>query len=142
MKTTVQGLDGRTYELKLAGKVPQKGGKCSQYHLRARALLRGMFPTERLHEEVVLPGSGKLRLDFLLPMYNLAVEVHGQQHYTFTPHWHLYPHKFWDARRRDMNKADWCSLNNLALAELPFNETDDEWRKRITAALQGGTATD
>ena len=65
--------------------------KRSKYHVRARNLLKEMYHSYRILEEVKLPGStlshrkGVLFLDFLIPQISLAVEVHGQQHYEYTP---------------------------------------------------------
>lgn len=106
----------------------------SQYHLRARAVLAALFPLDRRSEEVPLPGTGKLTLDFLVLSYRLAVEVHGEQHYKYVPHFHKSKLAFLQAKQRDANKRRWCELNNLRLVELPYNEDDDEWRKRITSA--------
>jgi hypothetical protein len=131
----VLGLDGRTHNLDLTGRVPlesERGG--SAPHARCRALLERLFPADRRLEEVALPGSGNLRLDFFLPTRRLAIEVHGRQHYEFVPHFHKTRLGFLQHRKRDTLKVDWCALNRLTHVELPHDGTDDEWAARIRAA--------
>lgn len=135
----VKGLDGRAYNLDLSGRVPlesEQGG--SLPHARCRALLERLFPAERRLEEVPLPGSGQLRLDFLLPGRRLAVEVHGEQHYRFVPHFHKTRLGFLQHRKRDTLKVDWCVLNRLTHVELPDGESDADWAARIRRADSPG----
>lgn len=103
----------------------------SELHLRARKLIKHIFPIEQSLEEVPLPGE-TLFLDFYLPMRKLAIEVHGEQHYKYIPHFHGHPTGFIESRKRDSRKAEWCSLNGITLVTLKFSETDDEWRESIS----------
>jgi hypothetical protein len=131
----VKGLDGRTYNLDLTGRVPlesEQGG--SLPHARCRALLERLFPADRRLEEVALPGSGHLRLDFLLPGRRLAIEVHGEQHYRFVPHFHKTRLGFIQHLKRDTLKVDWCILNRLTHVELRHDGTDADWTARLRAA--------
>lgn len=129
----VKGLDGKTYNLDLTGHVPLDSDTRprSRYHKRARALLAEMFPLDRRLEEVVIPASNGLSIDILLPSRNLALEIQGEQHYRFVPFFHQDRLGYWKALRRDIEKRNWCELNEIRLVELPFNEDDDAWRKRI-----------
>ena len=47
----------------------------------------------------------------------------------------IFPYKnkmaFYKAKARDMEKREWCELNNMRLVELNYNEDIDEWRKKI-----------
>lgn len=105
----------------------------SELHLRCRELLRQMYPTQPILEEVPIPGLG-LFCDFYLPMRKVVIECHGQQHYKYTPHFHKSRFDFAHSRKRDRRKQEWCQLNNLRMAILPFNEGDDEWRTRVEEA--------
>lgn len=127
----VQGTDGRIYNWDLSGHAPLASDEASSFHLRARALLTELFPMERRLEELTLPGSGGLRVDFFLPNRGLAIEVHGQQHFERVPHFQATPLDFARACARDHKKTDWFELNGLTLIELPYWETNDEWRQRI-----------
>lgn len=133
----VKGLDGQAYNMKLAGRSPLESdisGR-SKYHVRARLLLKKLFPLEQRLEEVPLPGSGGLTADFFLPNRRLLVETHGQQHYEPVGFFQKTPLDFFHGQKRDRRKAQWADLNNITYVELPFDESDDEWVDRI----QGGT---
>lgn len=129
----VKGLDNRLYNWKLLNHVPLGDDERnrSKYHLAARQLLTQLFPTDRVLEEVPLPGSGGLTADFLIPAEKLIIEVHGEQHYKYVMHFHGSLLGFIAARKRDMNKKRWCELNGIRLVELPYTEAVDEWRRRI-----------
>jgi hypothetical protein len=129
----VFGLDRKTYTLQLKNKIR---GKCSDLHLRARKLLKQIFPVEMIFEEVTLPGSKTqsndlLYVDFLLPSKSLAFEVQGQQHSEYVPFFHENKQGFGKAKVRDSYKREWCELNNILLIELGYNEPDEQWRLKI-----------
>ena len=105
----------------------------SSLHIRCRELLRQMYPTQPILEEVSVPGEN-LTCDFYLPTRRVVVEVHGEQHYKFNQHFHGDRRGFVQSKNRDQRKIDWCHLNNISVAVLPFSETDDEWRTRIEDA--------
>lgn len=127
------GLDGRQYTLTFNSTIR---GTCSSYHLRARQLLKDMFPFDRIFEEIALPGvksvkNGQLYLDFLIPSKDLAIEVQGEQHSKYTPFFHDNKLDFGRAQFRDNRKREWCEMNNITLIELNFDEDDNEWRCKI-----------
>lgn len=134
----VIGLNGREFTWKLVGHVPlgDDEQKRSQFHLAARDLLTKLFPCDRILEEVPLPGSGGLAADFFIPAEMLMVEVHGQQHYNFIPHFHTDRLGFLLSKKRDATKRYWCKLNNICLVELPYNEVPHEWSRRIRERSQ------
>lgn len=111
--------------------------KRSKYHIRARQLLKELFNSYRILEEVKLPGSTErhkksvLYLDFYIPNIKLAIEVHGQQHYEYSPFFHKSRADFLKSKARDEDKIDWCQLNDIRLITLKYSESEDEWRKRI-----------
>ncbi len=129
----VKGLDGKTHSWYLVGYQPNLSDERmrSELHLRVRALLKEMFKSERLLEEVPLPGSGGLFGDFYLPQSKIMVEAHGRQHYEYVAHFHQNPLGFMQSKKRDNNKADWCSLNGITLIVLPYNEDSEAWKQKI-----------
>jgi len=128
----VKGLDGREHNWKLVGHQPDLSRKCSAPHRRARQLLEKLFPLELRLEEIFLPGGeGKLYLDFFLPSRKLAVEVQGLQHGEFNSFFHQHRPGFVASLGRDGRKKRWCELNKLWLAELPEDESDDDWSARL-----------
>jgi hypothetical protein len=91
-------------------------------------------------EEVGLPGSNGLRLDFYLPLRRLAIEAHGQQHYRYVMHFHGTMMGFLRSRERDQKKRDWCSINGIDLVELPFSEKPDDWLVRMNSCGREGAS--
>jgi hypothetical protein len=112
----VVGLDGRTYIWKLTRKTPTDDDDLqrSELHLRTRAFLHTLYPLERILEEVYLPGSGDLTVD-----------------YKFVPFFHETQLGFIQACKRDKDKRHWAELNNLTYVELPYNESTADWRDRV-----------
>lgn len=129
----VMGLDNRQYPWTLAGYTVSKDDirPRSSYHLRCRQILNSIFPTLPICEEVLLPGSGRLRLDFYLPRNGIAIEVNGIQHYKQVGKFHANKSAFIDGQRRDADKRRWCQINNVRLVELKFDGTDEEWSEQI-----------
>jgi hypothetical protein len=105
----------------------------SELHTRCRTLLRAMYPTQPILEEVPIPAE-QLFCDFYLPMRRVVVECHGEQHYKYVPHFHGDRVGFLKSKTRDKKKAEWCALNNIRLISLPYNETDGQWKQRIIDA--------
>ena len=129
----IKGLDGKTYSWSFYGQMPDISDerRRSALHLRARNLLKEMYPVDRILEEVYLPGSYGLYADFWLPLRNKIIEVHGEQHYKFIPFFHGTMINFLSAKTNDNNKRQWCELNGIIEVELPFNESDNQWKSRI-----------
>ena len=109
----------------------------SKLHILARKLLREQFPYDTILEEVPLVGSHKpsrkstLYVDFLIPSYSLAVEVHGRQHFEFVAHFHGNRQGFRKSKARDRDKASWLHNNDIELVILSYSGTEDEWRESI-----------
>lgn len=105
----------------------------SQYHTRCRELLRKLYPTQPILEEVTLPGVN-LYLDFYLHFRRIAVEVNGEQHYKFNPHFYQNKLAFFRARQNDSRKAEWCQMNSIVLVTLDWNKDDAQWTADILNA--------
>jgi len=131
----ILGLDDREYTWNITKYKPRQ--KCSNLHLRARNILTQEFPCDIIYEELTLPGTRNERqtrplfADFFISARSLMIEVQGEQHYKFNPHFFDNKVEFYRAQSRDRAKQDWCSLNNITLVALPFNENDAEWLQRI-----------
>jgi predicted adenine nucleotide alpha hydrolase (AANH) superfamily ATPase len=69
-------------------------------------------------------------LDFFVPLVKLCIEVHGEQHYKFTPFYHTNILAFAKAKKRDQEKKEWCEINNIKYVELPYNKTE-EWAEYV-----------
>jgi hypothetical protein len=139
VKMRVKGINGNEYVWNLSKyKVYNDSNrKRSKYHVRARNLLKEIFHSYIILEEVKLPGStqkyrkGVLYLDFYVPQIKRAFEVHGQQHYEFCQFFHKTPSEFTLALSKDCDKMDWCELNNINLTVLKYSDSDEIWRQQI-----------
>jgi hypothetical protein len=106
----------------------------SSYHIKARNLLKELYPTCIILEEVSIPLTRKdiVYLDIFLPLLKIAVEVHGEQHYKFVAGFHRTYRDFLQQKQRDKKKAEWLELNGFKFVELKFNEDISEWKNKIT----------
>ena len=120
-------LDGQEYTLKLAtnpiNRAKLREGR-SSYHVAARDLLSEIYISYHIIEEVPIRvnKNTQLYLDFFIPLIPLAIEVHGEQHFTYTKHFHGSKLNFMKQKRNDSMKAEWCRLNSIRLVELKWNE--------------------
>lgn len=134
-----RGFDGKDYKWSIHKRKSRQSATrpCSKNHLRARALLRELFPRDTILEEVSLPGSKTqtrnsiLFADFYIPNRDLIVEVHGRQHYEHVPFFHKTKLDFYKAKARDRDKADWCSINNIKIITLKYSDNDNDWKRAI-----------
>lgn len=132
----VMGFDGRERTLKVDA---AKSKNASSLHVRARHILKKLFPFDRFYEEVTLPGSstinnGTLYADFLAVKKKMCVETHGAQHYEYSSLFHKNEQDLKTGQNRDKTKREWCELNGFTLVELPYNEDDQQWINRIKNA--------
>ena len=132
----VIGLDQKEYSLNLV-KYNQQRESCSSLHLRARILLRQLFPYDIIFEEMILPGIKSeivirsLILDFYINSQKLAIEVQGEQHYKHINFFHTNKLEYFRAKKLDNLKKQWCAINNIRLVELPYNQNDEQWTSII-----------
>lgn len=124
------GLDGKEYKLN-PSKYLRKT-KSSKLYERVREFLLNRFPSYQLIEEVPIKGSSKgtLYFDFMIPQLNLCLEANGQQHFEHISFFHT-KSEFLKARQRDVLKRKWCGLNNFVLIEFNYNETEEDWAKKL-----------
>ena len=127
-------LDGNISSWNISGNSSKANNiNKSSFHLLARDIIKKIYPTMPLLEEVTINirKSEFLYLDFYIPMIKTCMEVHGEQHYKFIPFFHGTQINFLSSRANDNNKIEWCSVNGITLVELPFNESDEQWKSRI-----------
>lgn len=130
----VKDLDGNSYNWQLIGNIAHGSiQNKSSLHLQARNLIQKCFPTLQVLEEVSVHvrKSEILYLDFYLPLIRMCIEVHGEQHYKFSSFFHNTALGFVKHKKRDLDKKEWCINNNIKYIELPYNETLEEWSKRL-----------
>ncbi len=97
----------------------------SSLHQKARELIYEKYGrTCAILEEVSIPVRRRqtLYLDFYIPLLKKAFEVHGEQHFKFTPHFHGTAAGFMEHKKRDADKENWCDINGIELVALNYNE--------------------
>lgn len=60
----------------------------------------------------------RLELDFYIPSLRIAIEVQGQQHFTFTPRFHSTYECFLAQQKRDSAKLRLCEIHGVQLWEV------------------------
>jgi hemerythrin-like domain-containing protein len=129
----IKTLDGNTQNWQLTGhfshaKIENK----SSLHIEARALLKNMYPTLQILEEIPVPvkKGDTYYFDFYVPMIKKVIEVHGEQHYKFIPFYHSNKLSYLKSQKRDREKKEWCEVNGIKYIELAYN-LKDEWEQII-----------
>lgn len=99
----------------------------SNLHKKAREVIKDRFYTLQVLEEVIIPVRPKINLylDFYLPLRKIAVEVNGEQHYSFNSMFHKTRQDFIRQKKRDAMKTEWCKINGIELIVFKFNEIDN-----------------
>lgn len=128
----VKTLDGQEYKWN----IKNYGGKHrnrSLLHCNAAVIIKRQYPTVIILEEVpICVARGKtLFLDFYIPLHKIAVEVHGKQHYEYTPYFHNNKFAFLNSLKNDRKKQEWCSLNGIDLVIFSYKDNLDEWQRTI-----------
>ena len=72
----------------------------------------------------------KQRFDIYFPKYNIAIEYNGKQHYVPIEHFGGIL-KFNEIQKRDELKRKKCVENGCALFEVPYNYTDEDYKKLV-----------
>lgn len=107
------GLDGKTTDIDIKpSDYPARN--ISDAQTAARKKIVEKYGNQTILEEFPIPKTD-LRLDFFLPNINIAIEVHGEQHYKFVKHFHVNKKGFAAAKQRDEMKQKWCEINNIEL---------------------------
>jgi len=128
-------LDGNILDWHPSGSKSSSGSKLEQ---NANELIEKFFPTCIILREVTIPIRSKQYqyLDFYLPLMKIAIEVQGIQHYEYTHFFQSHLLYFHKQKKRDMEKQEWCELNNITLILLPYNKAIEEWRTIILQHIQ------
>lgn len=105
----------------------------SKLHKEARQIIYEEYSMDTVAEEFPMPGTKpKMYLDFYIPARNIAIEVHGEQHFKFNSHFFSSKEAFLRAKVRDKQKQNWCQQNGIILIEVYYNESRFEWREFIS----------
>ena len=64
---------------------------------------------------------GKYRFDFYLPEKNICIEVDGEQHFKYIPHFHKSLSGFKKQQEHDRRKNSYCLANDIKLYRIPYD---------------------
>lgn len=82
--------------------------------------IKKIFPNYRVLEEY--PIGENLYLDIYLPDFACGIELHGKQHYEFSPFFHATAEAWEDQKRRDKKKASICEREGITLIVFKYDE--------------------
>ena len=107
--------------------------KPSKLHQRAIEVVKQCFPTTRILQEVSVKIDTRqtLYLDIYLISMGIVIEVNGRQHFERVAHFQS-QQQFLMQRAHDLTKSNWAELNELRLVNLNYDESDEEWRVKLT----------
>jgi hypothetical protein len=99
------------------------GQSRSKIQAKVKGLLKEHWENHVVFEEFPVTGT-RMTLDFYNANKKIAVEVQGEQHVKYVPHFHGgNKANFFSQMRRDQQKRDFCDLNKIRLIEI--YSTDD-----------------
>jgi hypothetical protein len=129
----VKDLSGTSHNLKLGNvNINSQRAVRSNIHIKARELLKNIYPTVQILEEISIPirKSETLFVDFFIPLLSLIVEVQGNEHYEYNSFFHKSQSDFLKQQKRDAEKRLWAEINGFDLIELKFDE-QDKWQEQL-----------
>jgi hypothetical protein len=115
---------------------PIKESSRSILQQRVGEMLKETFQREVVLEEFTVPGS-RMKLDFFIPKFGLAVEIQGKQHAGHVGFFHgdkNFSTKYAGQKSRDRQKHEWAELNNFTLIEINYGESEQRIREIIARA--------
>lgn len=142
----LEGITDETKELKL----PEYSGsrKNSKGHRRVADLYKELFPSHRIEENVSLSkldiGTRLTNVEFDVVNFTqrVIIEIDGQHHKKYVPHFHKNLNAFREQKKRDNAKEEWCHEHGWTLIRINDEDAKKLWNKGsleevIKGALSG-----
>jgi hypothetical protein len=86
------------------------------------ALVKEIFPNQRIVLEHNVAEKGALFLDIYLPQLGVAFEFDGSQHFTYSEHFHGSLEAFRASKKRDSQKTIRCRELAISLVRVRYDE--------------------
>ncbi len=99
---------------------PRRNVSKSKLQSQVGEILDEHYPNDVVLEEFTVPGS-RMSVDFFLPHKKMVIEVQGEAHDQFVPHFHgskLNSQKFAGQIKRDITKQFWAENNGFSFIEI------------------------
>jgi len=99
-------------------RIDWSGPSRSKIQHKVKTLLQKHWSKHVVFEEFPVAGT-KMSLDFYNANKKIAIEVQGEQHTKYVPHFHgKNKINFFSQMRRDQQKREFCDLNKIKLIEI------------------------
>lgn len=108
------------------------GSSRSNFQKEVKAILKKYWDRHVVFEEFPIAGT-KMSLDFYNANRKIAIEVQGQQHIKYVPHFHGgYKNNYLAQLDRDQQKNLFCEINDIELLEIySLKEIDSNFLKKL-----------
>lgn len=94
----------------------------SDLQFQVKQFLKQFWIASLVYEEFPVFGT-RMRVDFINLTRKIAIEVNGDQHYSYNSHFHKgSKHEFFKSFERDEKKKDWLKMNSFKYIELDTND--------------------
>jgi len=102
------------------------------------AIVREIYPNQRVEFEHNVAERGGLYVDIYLPRLHIAFEYDGIQHFKFIEHFHSSKQGFIQARKRDLRKNTMCEDLGITLVRVAYDEpmTKEDIMQKIDQAFK------
>ena len=102
-------------------------------------LISKAFPSYRVKtQHYVVYQNTRLLFDYLIPELKIALEVQGEQHFSFTSFYHDTEEDFKNQKFRDKLKTQWADENGyvlIAIDDIALKMKTAEFKKFILERL-------
>jgi len=112
-------LDGKERSVKNVKKfiIDWDAKSRSKFQKDVKDFLKKYWHGDVVFEELRIVGT-RLSLDFFNANKKIAIEVQGQQHFTYVKFFHGNRINYLNQIKRDVKKIDFCNLNKINLVEI------------------------
>lgn len=104
--------------------IQQPRDTASKLHKDTFKILVDLFPFSKIQHEYSIKINGyTLFIDiFMEKPFRLAVECHGEQHFSYVGHFHSSRADLLRQQRFDVMKAQWCEENGIPLVVVKYSD--------------------
>lgn len=107
----------------------------SSYERRIESILNRLGI--EFEEQFVIPGTNK-RMDYMLKKFGKALEIDGEQHFSFTKDFHKDYRGFRDEKQNDINKTLMCLELGIPVIRLDCTLSDDKLIYHLLKGIESG----